>query len=52
MDVMKLRARKTLNELVTQSPIQTVAVRKVKTRTNGLLRSMSPNGQRKMSPAA
>ena len=52
MEVRKLRARNTLKDSVKQMPIQTVAVVKVSRRTNGLRRTMSPTGQRKMRPAA
>lgn len=51
-EVRKLKARNTLNSFVKHSPSHIVAVRKVRSRVNGLRRTMSPSGQIKTRPAA
>jgi hypothetical protein len=51
-EVKKFRQRNTLKELVMHRPIHKVAVMKVNKTMKCLLRTMSPNGHRKMIPAA
>jgi hypothetical protein len=51
-EVMKDMAQKTAKFLVTQRPIQRVAVKATSQRTKGRRLRRSPSGQRKRRPAA
>lgn len=49
--VMKERTWKTVKEFVMHSPIQTVAVKKMRDSVKGRRRKRSPKGQRRKRPA-